>query len=231
MLNPQEPLLRVQGVRKAFRREVAVEEVSFCVNKGEIVAIIGPSGSGKSTLLRLISQLEACDQGEIVFAGVPLQHVSRFKRRQVLQKMGMIFQEYALFDHLNVTQNLLLSPRRVYHQSPAQLATLENDLLQRMGLLEKRKAYPSELSGGQKQRVAIARALACAPSLLLMDEPTSALDGETIQQLVVLLKDLQQRGMTMVIVTHDVMFAKNVANRLLFMEQSRMIKEERLDSL
>lgn len=228
MPNTQEPLLRVEHVSKAFRQTPAVNDVSFTVEKGEIVAIIGPSGSGKSTLLRLIAQLESCDQGTIVFAGVDLSQALRSKRRQTLQKMGMIFQEYALFDHFNVTQNLLLAPTHVYHQSGSSLEALADDLLGRMGLRDKRKAYPSELSGGQKQRVAIARALACAPSLLLMDEPTSALDQVSIQQLVVLLKDLQQRGMTMVLVTHDGMFAKNVANRLLFMEQSRMIKEERL---
>lgn len=219
-------IISLKEVSKSYKNIQAVDSVSIDIEAEEIVAIIGPSGSGKSTLLRLIAGLEEMNTGTITLFDVDMKKASKLEKRESLQKLAFIFQDFALFDHLNVEKNLALAPRYVYKKNKNDLNLHIDELLNQVGLPDKKHAYPSELSGGQKQRIAIARALATNPQLILFDEPTSALDGEAIEQLASIIKDLQKRGVTIVIVTHDLVFAKSIATRLLFMEKSRIIKSE-----
>lgn len=219
-------MIKLNNVSKKYRTTKAVEDVSFQIAAQEVVAIIGPSGSGKSTLLRLIAGLEQADQGTISLFDVDITKAKRDEKRITLQKLGFIFQDFALFDHLNVNDNLALAPRHVYKKKKADINAKISDLLSQVGLLDKIDAYPSELSGGQKQRIAIARALATNPKMILFDEPTSALDHDAIEQLGKIIRDLNKQGVTILVVTHDLVFAKSIATRLLFMEKSRIINDE-----
>ena len=216
-------ILAMNDVSKTFKKVTALEDVNFSLNQGEVVSIIGPSGSGKSTLLRIIAQLETWDKGTIDLFGVRMTKATKKQKQAVMAKIGFIFQDFALFDHLNVKDNLALASRVVFKKSKQAIAEQTEQLLTQVGLSDKMDAYPSELSGGQKQRVAIARTLANQPQLILFDEPTSALDSAAIDQLAIMMNELKVMGVTLLIVTHDISFAKKVSTRLQFMDKSRMI--------
>lgn len=221
-------ILQLTNVSKRYKKVTAVEDVYFSLFEGEVVSIIGPSGSGKSTLLRLIGQLETVDEGEIIIFGTSMHSSNTLVKKEIMQKVGFIFQDFGLFDHLKVKDNLALSPRVVFKKSRNEIENQTKMLLNQVGLLDKLEAYPSELSGGQKQRVAIARALANHPKLIMFDEPTSALDAASIEQLIEIIEELKATGVTILIVTHDLIFAKKVSTRLQFMEKSRMIYSDRM---
>jgi len=194
------------------------------IKKGEVVVVIGPSGSGKSTFLRCLNLLEQPTDGEIIFEGVSITDPQNDVNVQ-RQKMGMVFQQFNLFPHMNVTGNVTLGPIKVKKIPGDEAEALAKKLLERVGLPDKAEAYPKQLSGGQKQRVAIARALAMEPDVMLFDEPTSALDPEMVGEVLDVMKDLASKGMTMVIVSHEMGFAKEVADRILFMDDG-IIEEE-----
>jgi polar amino acid transport system ATP-binding protein len=226
------PILEAIHVEKYFGSFRALNDVSLSVSKGEVVCIIGPSGSGKSTLLRCISQLESIDGGVITvdeeIAGFHLRDDSLFplsdsqiaKQRQ---RVGMVFQRFNLFPHRSVLQNLLEGPVRVQKRPVEECRREALALLARVGLAEKADAYPNDLSGGQQQRVAIARALAMHPQILLFDEPTSALDPELVGEVLSVMKELAQSGMTMVVVTHEIAFCREAADRVVFMDAGAII--------
>ena len=224
------PVLNVIGVSKSFGDTEVLSDVSFQVDRGETVCILGPSGSGKSTLLRCINWLERPEAGQIYLNGAPVgvsgagvvmsdRDLSRIRTR-----IGMVFQHFALWPHLTVLQNLMEAPVQVQKRPKAESRDQALALLSKVGLVEKRDAFPAKLSGGQKQRVGIARALAMRPDLLLFDEPTSALDPELVGEVLVVMRDLAREGMTMVIVTHEMAFAREVATRVLFLDRGRMVE-------
>ncbi len=211
------------GVNKWFRDLHVLRDVTLSIEKGEVVVVIGPSGSGKSTLIRCINGLEAVQEGQVVVDG---QHVEspRTDIRRVRQEVGMVFQQFNLYPHKTVLENITLAPTKVKKQSRAEAERTAQDLLERVGIGEKLRAYPSQLSGGQQQRVAIARALAMSPKILLFDEPTSALDPEMIKEVLEVMKDLAHTGITMVVVTHEMGFAREVADRVIFMDEGRIVE-------
>ena len=211
-------LIQVKDLHKSFHDLEVLKGVSEEIHKGEVVSIIGPSGSGKSTFLRCLNLLETPDKGQVIFEGVDItdQSVDIDKHRQ---KMGMIFQHFNVFPHLTVLENITLAPVRLGLMSQAEADAKAMELLQRIGLAEKANAYPNMLSGGQKQRIAIVRALAMNPDVLLFDEPTSALDPEMVGEVLELMKELARGGMTMVCVTHEMGFAREVANRIIFIDE------------
>ena len=224
-------LIEVRNLTKVFDGGVkALDNCSLSVKKGEVVAIIGPSGSGKSTLLRSLNLLETPTSGEILFDGVNLadKKVDIDLHRQ---KMGMVFQHFNLFPHKNVLQNIMMAPVKLKKMTKAQAKTRAVELLQRIGLEDKAKAYPNMLSGGQKQRIAIVRAMAMDPDVLLFDEPTSALDPEMVGEVLELMKTLASTGMTMVVVTHEMGFAREVADRVVFMANGRILEQNTPDEL
>lgn len=216
-------VIKVEKLRKQFDQNVVLKEVDLEVQKGEVVVIIGPSGSGKSTLLRCLNGLETAESGVISFEGQNLLD-KQVDIDQLRQKMGMVFQSFNLFPHKTVMENITLSPIKVKNESEDAAKQKALDLLNKVGLAEKQDIYPAKLSGGQKQRVAIARALAMEPDVMLFDEPTSALDPEMVGEVLTVMNDLAQSGMTMVIVTHEMGFAKEVADRVVFMAEGE-IKE------
>ncbi|MDY0210045.1 MAG: ATP-binding cassette domain-containing protein [Acholeplasma sp.] len=224
-------ILSVEKLTKKFKETLAVKDVSFDVLSGEIVSIIGPSGSGKSTLLRLISNLEKKDFGTIRLFDVEVTSSSAAIKRDLYKKVQFIFQDFGLFDHLSVKDNLLLAPLKVFKQDKKTVLTEMAYWLNEFNLSDKVDSYPSELSGGQKQRVAILRALLTNPKLILFDEPTSALDRESVNDLTNIIMKLKNSGMTILIVTHDMSFAKAVSQRLLFMENSSIIFNEYIDNI
>jgi len=201
----------------------ALCEANFKIEKGEFVAIMGPSGSGKSTLLRCINLLEKPTSGEIVFEGVTLTDPS-VNLDQHRRKIGMVFQQFNLFPHKSVIENITLAPIKLNGLTKAEAIEKGEDLLKSVGLIDKRDVYPNQLSGGQKQRIAIARALAMTPDVMLFDEPTSALDPEMVGEVLDIMKGLAQNGMTMVIVTHEMGFAKEVADRIVFMDEGQIVE-------
>jgi polar amino acid transport system ATP-binding protein len=226
------PILQAIHVEKYFGAFRALNDVSLSVSRGEVVCIIGPSGSGKSTLLRCISQLESVDGGLIAvddeISGFRLRGESLFCLNDVQiakqrQRVGMVFQRFNLFPHRSALQNLMEGPVRVQKRPVEECRREALELLRRVGLAEKADAYPNELSGGQQQRVAIARALAMHPQILLFDEPTSALDPELVGEVLSVMKELAQSGMTMVIVTHEIAFCREVADRVVFMDGGAII--------
>ncbi|QCI66292.1 amino acid ABC transporter ATP-binding protein [Phreatobacter stygius] len=229
MLNDQPlpdlgPLLEARGVRKAFGANEVLKGVDLVVAPTELVFLIGPSGSGKSTLLRCCNRLEEPTGGSIVIDGVDLlsPHTNvNLMRRQV----GMVFQSFNLYPHLTALGNVTLALRKVVGKSRAEADALALAQLDRVGLAEKAGAYPSELSGGQQQRVAIARALALEPKIILMDEPTSALDPELVGSVLAVVRDLRDAGMTMVIASHEMRFARDAADRVLFLDQGLVVEE------
>lgn len=223
-------VLDVAGVSKSFGDTEVLSDVSFQVDKGETVCVLGPSGSGKSTLLRCINWLERPNAGQIYLNGAQVGLsgagvvMGDRELSQIRTRIGMVFQHFALWPHLTVLQNLMEAPVQVQHRPKAEVRDEALALLAKVGLLEKQGAFPAKLSGGQKQRVGIARALAMRPDLLLFDEPTSALDPELVGEVLLVMRDLAREGRTMVIVTHEMAFAREAATRILFLDRGRVIE-------
>lgn len=217
-------LIDVKGLHKSFKNNKVLKGIDTQIQKGEVVVVIGPSGSGKSTFLRCLNLLETPTQGEIFFEN---QNITDSKNDlyQMREKMGMVFQNFNLFPNMKVLDNITLAPRKVKNITHAEAETIARELLRKVGLADKAMAYPQSLSGGQKQRIAIARALAMQPDVMLFDEPTSALDPEMVGEVLQVMQDLAKEGMTMVIVTHEMGFAKEVGDRVLFMDEG-IIREE-----
>ena len=223
-------MVRIEKLEKHFGALQVLDDVSLNVNRGEVVVIFGRSGSGKSTLLRCINFLEEPSAGVVEVDGIRLEvgpalRARREKIRQIRMRCGMVFQEFNLFAHLSVLENVIEAPMTVKGESKKSAAERARALLARVGLEEKAGEYPIRLSGGQKQRVAIARALAMEPHIMLFDEPTSALDPELIGEVLGAMRDLARDGMTMLVVTHEMGFAREVANRMVFMHEGRLIEE------
>jgi polar amino acid transport system ATP-binding protein len=217
-------IIQIRNVHKWFGRTHALAGVSLEIEEGEVVVIIGPSGSGKSTLLRSINHLEAVNSGEIIVDGIPLTGKST-DINAVRAEVGMVFQQFNLFPHLTALQNITLAQRVVRKRDMAAAEKNARDLLERVGIPEKADSYPGQLSGGQQQRVAIARALAMDPKIMLFDEPTSALDPEMIKEVLDVMLDLAQEGMTMAVVSHEMGFARAAARRIVFMAEGQIVEE------
>lgn len=217
-------MIITKNLRKTFGDHQVLKGIDQHIKKGEKVVIIGPSGSGKSTFLRCLNLLEEPTAGEIIFEGTTITDPA-CNINQLRQQMGMVFQQFNLFPHMTVLENITLAPVKVKGMSAAEANELAARLLKRVGLPEKADAYPGQLSGGQQQRIAIARALAMNPKVMLFDEPTSALDPEMVGEVLELMKELAQEGMTMVVVTHEMGFAREVATRVLFIDEG-VVKEE-----
>jgi polar amino acid transport system ATP-binding protein len=221
-------IIEVSNLKKSYGKLDVLKQITFQVDKNEVVAVIGPSGSGKSTMLRSLVHLEDIDAGSISVSGDYLVQDGIYSKpqevKQITAKMGMVFQHFNLFPHLTVIENLELAPRLVNRESSAGIQQRSADLLAKIGLSDRANAYPANLSGGQKQRVAIARALMMNPDILLFDEPTSALDPELTGEVLQVMKDLAEEHMTMIVVTHEMGFAKEVANRVIFMDNGEIIE-------
>ena len=217
-------MIKVDHITKQFKQLKAVDDVSLEIEKGEIVCLIGPSGSGKSTVLRCIHGLEKPEKGEVCIDG-QLLDPSKPDYMTLRRRMGFVFQHFHLFPNMSVMDNLTLAQIQVMKKTKEEAEKTAADLLKRVGLLDKRDEYPSKLSGGQKQRVAIARALCINPEVMLFDEPTSALDPEMVVEVLDVMKELAHQGMTMVIVTHEMGFAKEVATRMVFLEDGKIVEE------
>lgn len=226
-------VLKVEHLKKSFGDNHVLKDISFDLNEGEVLSIIGPSGSGKSTLLRCITQLETMDSGDVIVNGKdmvvpgssPLKYAPASVLREIRLSTGLVFQNFNLFPHLTVLQNLTIAPIRVLGMDRVEARKLGRDLLKQMGLETKEKSYPCELSGGQQQRVSIARALAMKPKILFFDEPTSALDPELTGEVLKIIKGLAEQKMTMVIVTHEMAFARDVANKVIFMDRGVIVEQ------
>jgi len=218
-----EPIIQIKDVHKYFGDVQALRGVSLNVGKGEVVVIIGPSGSGKSTLLRCINRLEEFDKGSIIVDGIPLDSTKNINA--VRTEVGMVFQQFNLFPHLTVVENICLAQRIIRHRSKEEAHEIAMQLLKKVGIPEKANMRPPQLSGGQQQRVAIARALAMNPKIMLFDEPTSALDPEMIQEVLDVMLGLAKEGMTMVVVSHEIGFAKAAADRAILMDGGLIIEE------
>ena len=218
------PMIQFARVNKWFGPVHVLRDVDLEIARGEVVVVCGPSGSGKSTLLRCINRLEPVQSGEIVVDGQRVHdarlHISRFRA-----EIGMVFQQFNLYPHMTALDNITLAPRKVRRMAGADAARLARDLLAKVGIPEKERAYPAQLSGGQQQRVAIARALAMQPKIMLFDEPTSALDPEMITEVLDVMINLAREGMTMIVVTHEMGFARKVADRIVFMDEGRVVEQ------
>lgn len=220
----EEIQLQVSGLRKRFGSEIVLNGIDLDVHKGEVVVILGPSGCGKSTLLRCMNGLETPSEGTIRLDGETITAAGKNITRQ-RQKIGMVFQSYNLFPHKNILDNITLAPVKVQKRPKAEVEQDAEKLLRRVGLWEKRRAYPRELSGGQKQRVAIIRALCMNPEVMLFDEVTAALDPEMVREVLDVMLELAQQGMTMVIVTHEMQFAQAIADRILFLDNGVVVED------
>lgn len=218
-------MIRVENVSKKFDKTRALKNVSLEVNKGDIISLIGPSGSGKSTLLRCIHGLEHVDTGKIYLDDEWMNPEDEKKFREQRNRMGFVFQHFNLFPNMSVLQNCKLAQVEVLNKSDEEAEKIALKYLERVGLLDKKDAYPNNLSGGQKQRVAIARALCMNPDIMLFDEPTSALDPEMIKEVLEVMKDLGKQGMTMVVVTHEMGLARKVGTRVVFLDQGEIVEE------
>ena len=222
-------MIEVKGLQKAFGSEQVLKDVSFTVDKGETVAVIGYSGAGKSTMLRCLIDLEKADGGDVLIEGEPLIQNGRYAEdktaRRICGKMGMVFQSFNLFPHMTVMGNLIGAPMTVKKEDKQQAVARAKEKLKLVGLADKADAHPSELSGGQKQRVAIARALMMDPDMLLFDEPTSSLDPQLTAEVLAVIKELAKGKMTMIIVTHEMGFAREVAYKVLYMGEGRVIEQ------
>lgn len=217
-------MIHVNNLHKSFGKNDVLKGINEHIKKGEVVVVIGPSGSGKSTFLRCLNLLEEPTSGEIVFEGNSITD-KKVDINKIREKMGMVFQQFNLFQHKTVLENLTIAPIKVKGISKAEAEKKAFELLERVGLTDKAKAYPSSLSGGQKQRIAIARALAMEPDVMLFDEPTSALDPEMVGEVLSVMKDLAKDGMTMVVVTHEMGFAREVGDRILFMDAGNIVEQ------
>lgn len=215
-------MIEIRGLRKSFGSDEVLKGIDLSIEEKEVVVIIGPSGSGKSTLLRCMNHLEEPTEGEVVVDGITLSSEANINK--VREEVGMVFQRFNLFPHMTVLENIMLAPLRVKRIDSMQAEQTARELLARVGLAEKSDAYPDNLSGGQQQRVAIARALAMHPKVMLFDEPTSALDPEMVGEVLDVMRALAREGMTMVIVTHEMGFAREVGDRLLFVDEGRIIE-------
>ncbi len=220
-----ETLLKIENLKKSFGKLEVLKGISTEIRKGEVVVMIGPSGGGKSTFLRCMNLLEHPTEGSIIFDGIDIVSADEKTKNRVRSEMGMVFQHFNLFPHLTILDNITLAPRLVRRLPREQAEKKAMELLEVVGLAEKAKAYPQQLSGGQKQRVAIVRSLAMEPKVMLFDEPTSALDPEMVGEVLDVMKDLARNGMTMVVVTHEMRFARDVASRVLFLEGGRIANE------
>jgi ABC-type polar amino acid transport system ATPase subunit len=217
-------VIKVEHVQKSYGSNLVLKDVSLSVSKGEVVVILGPSGSGKSTLLRTINALETIEKGQIIVDGISV-HDDKKNVYKVRQHTGMVFQQFNLLNHKTVLKNVTMGPIHVQKIERAKAEEIAMELLKKVGLPGKESSYPSQLSGGQQQRVAIARSLAMRPKVMLFDEPTSALDPELIKEVLDVMKSLAQEGMTMVVVTHEMGFAREVADRIVFMDDGKIIHE------
>ena len=224
MCMTKECIIKVENMTKSFGKDVVLKGINTEINKGDIIAIIGPSGCGKSTFIRTLNLLEQPTEGAIYVDGENIID-KKVDINKIRQKVGMVFQHFNLFPNLTILDNITLAPVKTGQMSEADAQKKAMELLERVGLADKAKAYPDTLSGGQKQRIAIVRALAMNPEILLFDEPTSALDPEMVGEVLSLMKDLAKDGMTMVVVTHEMGFAREVANRVMFFDE-QIIKEE-----
>lgn len=233
-MNDIDSVVSLRNVKKAFGKNIVLDGINLEVQKGEVVVICGRSGSGKSTLLRCIDQLETSDSGEIRAAGhfmgyrevkgtfIPLND-SAIARQQ--RDIGMVFQNFNLFPHVSVLENIMLAPTRILKRNRLEVEQEALDLLEKVGLPDKRNAYPRQLSGGQQQRIAIARALAMKPKLMLFDEPTSALDPELVGDVLEVMRDMKSAGITMLVVSHEMNFARDAADRIIFMDQGKIVEQ------
>jgi ABC-type polar amino acid transport system ATPase subunit len=219
-----DPLVELEAVRKSFDDNVVLDGIDLSIARGEAIVVAGPSGSGKSTMLRCINGLEPIDSGRIRFAGAELPPGGRELQR-ARARIGMVFQQFNLFPHMTARDNITRGPLRVKDVSPEQARRKADELLERVGIPEKAEAVPADLSGGQQQRVAIARALAMEPELMLFDEPTSALDPEMIREVLDVMRALARDGMTMIVVTHEMGFAREVCDRIIFIDDGRIVEE------
>ena len=232
-------MIKAVGVRKSFKDVEVLKGIDLTVNKGEVIAIIGTSGSGKSTFLRCLNRLEVISGGSVTIEGERLAgeengklvYASEDEARRICSKMGMVFQQFNLFPHMTVMENLIEAPMIVKKMKREEIMPIAKELLAKVGLSEKADSYPSQLSGGQKQRVAIARALAMSPDIMLFDEPTSALDPELTVEVLKTIRDLAKEKMTMVIVTHEMAFAREVANRVLFVDGGLIVEQGRPEEI
>ena len=223
-MNADRPLIEIKDLAKSFDKVKALKNISTRIHSGEVVFIVGPSGSGKSTFLRCMNRLEEATEGQVIFEGVDIMDKKTDIDRH-RQKMGMVFQHFNLFPHLTIRENITLAPRKLKGISAAEADKRAMELQKRVGLPDKADTYPAMLSGGQKQRIAIARALAMDPDVMLFDEPTSALDPEMVGEVLEIMGELAKGGMTMVVVTHEMGFAKEVASRVLFMADGEVLED------
>ena len=217
-------MINVRNLYKSFGKNEVLKDINETIKKGEVVVIIGPSGSGKSTFLRCLNLLEEPTSGIINFEGEDITD-KNVDINKIREKMGMVFQQFNLFPHKTVMENLTIGPTKIKNISNGEAIKKGSELLEKVGLLDKKNVYPNSLSGGQKQRIAIARSLAMEPDVMLFDEPTSALDPEMVGEVLGVMKSLAKDGMTMVVVTHEMGFAKEVGDRILFMDEGRIIEE------
>ncbi|WP_026287263.1 amino acid ABC transporter ATP-binding protein [Gracilibacillus lacisalsi] len=223
-------MIEVQNLKKSFGKLEVLKDINIDVQSQEVVCVIGPSGSGKSTLLRCMNLLEEPTGGDILIEGDNLT-APKTNINELRQRMGMVFQQFNLFPHMTVMENITLGPKKLKGKTESEANELGTQLLDKVGLVDKAEVYPDNLSGGQKQRVAIARALAMEPHIMLFDEPTSALDPEMVGEVLQVMKDLAEEGMTMIIVTHEMGFAKEVADRVIFMDEGFIVEQGTPDEL
>jgi glutamate transport system ATP-binding protein len=221
---PDGHLVELAGVRKSFGDNLVLDDIDLRIDRGSAVVVAGPSGSGKSTMLRCINGLEPIDEGTIRFDGRPVASTGR-EIYGIRAQIGMVFQQFNLFPHMTVLQNITLAPLEVGDAGRERAERRARELLERVGIPEKADDYPADLSGGQQQRVAIARAMAVEPKLMLFDEPTSALDPEMIREVLDVMRDLAREGMTMIVVTHEMGFAREVCDRVVFIDEGRIVEE------
>ncbi len=227
-INSQKLMLSFKAVNKHFGSNHVINNVNLDIHQGEVVVVCGPSGSGKSTLIRTVNQLEKIESGEIWVDGINVAD-AKTDLNKIRTEVGFVFQHFNLYPHLTVLENITLSPIKVKNMEAATAEKLAMELLEKVGLAHKKDAYPAELSGGQRQRVAIARGLAMQPAVMLFDEPTSALDPEMVGEVLKVMKDLAQSGMTMMCVTHEMGFAREVADRIIFLDHGQILEDRKPD--
>ena len=220
----REPLIQVQNLGKSFGKIDVLKDITVDIYKGDVVFVVGPSGSGKSTFLRSLNLLEQPTDGQVLLDGIDITS-KEVNINEMRQRVGMVFQQFNLFPNMTIKRNIMLAPVELGKMTNAEASAKADELLERIGLADKADCYPDSLSGGQKQRVAIARALAMSPEVLLFDEPTSALDPEMVGEVLNLMKDVAAEGMTMMVVTHEMAFAREVANRVLFFSEGNITEE------